>query len=90
MEINEDQMESHFATNNRFHQNSAMTLDDLDYYATAFGPVVSAVSMASMGVMTREEMLEVVDKAISECRTLNAALEAEYDGAVVCSDEADD
>jgi hypothetical protein len=75
--IEEHEIEEHFAADNRFYQESGMTLNDLDFYAGSFGPVVSAVTMASLGAITREQAHEAMDKAISEYKALNAALDLE-------------
>jgi hypothetical protein len=77
--IEEHEIEDHFAANNRFYKESGMTLNDLDFYAGSFGPIVSAVVMASLGEMAMEQAHAAMDKAISEYKALNDALDAELD-----------
>jgi hypothetical protein len=51
----EEQTESHFAANYRFHKESGMALNELDFYAQPFGAVVRAVNIVCAGGMTREQ-----------------------------------
>jgi hypothetical protein len=75
--IEEDQLEAHFAANNRIHCEGFITLDNLDFYTGPWGAVIHAVNMASMGLMTKEEAHEVMDRAISEQKSLDDALDRE-------------
>jgi len=76
-EIDEDEIESHLAANNRFFQGGSFRAADLDFYAAPLHAVVQAVKDASDGYISMDQARKVMDKAISEYRALDAALEAE-------------
>jgi hypothetical protein len=71
----EDRMESHFAANNRIAKEGLITLDTLDYYAGPWGAIISAVNMAAVDGITMEEAHAEIDRAISDYKALNAALD---------------
>lgn len=72
------EIEEHVAKHNQFFKQTHFTLDDLNVYAKALGPLDIAVYASSVGTtMTDQQVIAAFRQAETKLRIIDAALDLE-------------